>query len=80
MYVSAYLPGMQSVIRITITERFKIVVAQERKRMIGLLAKGPFRPSGSVSDSENYIDLYLCHSPQAAAAASLLAAKDQMGL
>ena len=45
--------------------------------------KGLFTPSvsGSVrgSGSEDYIDLYLCHSHQVAASAALLAAKHQMG-
>ena len=45
------------------------------------MTKGLFTPSvsGSGSVSEDYIDLYLSHLHQAAAAAASLAAKHQMG-
>ena len=39
-----------------------------------ITGKGPFRPSGgvSVSGSEDYIDLYLCHSHQEAATSLMM--------
>ena len=49
--------------------------------LVNMGSKGLFTPSVSISGSEDYIDLYLCHLHQAAAAASAasLAAKHQMG-